>query len=254
MPRFFVGSDQLQDGSVTIAGRDAHHLARSLRVRPGEIVVVVEAERLVEHGVEVVSVDRDTVTGRIAWTRPARGEPAIEVDVLQAIPAQGMDDAVEALTVAGAHAVWPVLTARGVARPDASRAAARVDRWQAVATESAQLAGRAHVPKIHPVRSLGDAVAALPPGCRILACVTGTTATPLSRYALEPGSRAALVVGPEGGLDAADLRVLSGAGATLAHLGARVVPSRLAGFLALSLLLARSGDLDAPLTPLPAET
>ena len=61
-----------------------------------------------------------------------------------------------------------------------------------------------------------------------------------------------LVIGPEGGLDAADLRTLADTGAINVHLGARTLPSRLAGAVATSLLLASSGDLDAAPAPRPA--
>ena len=53
------------------------------------------------------------------------------------------------------------------------------------------------------------------------------------------------MIGPEGGLDVTDLRGLDDAGAVTVHLGSRTLPSRLAGAVATSLLLAGAGDLDA---------
>jgi len=61
----------------------------------------------------------------------------------------------------------------------------------------------------------------------------------------------ALVIGPEGGLDASDLDALSGVDATCVHLGPRTLPSRLAGAVATALLLAGAGDLDFAAEPLP---
>jgi 16S rRNA (uracil1498-N3)-methyltransferase len=59
-----------------------------------------------------------------------------------------------------------------------------------------------------------------------------------------------LVIGPEGGLDTRDLRVLDDSGAITVHLGSRTLPSRLAGAVATSLLLAGAGDLnEAPAPP-----
>jgi len=49
MPRFFVGADQLVDGTASVLGQDAEHLARSLRAQIGQLVVVVD-ESGVEHG------------------------------------------------------------------------------------------------------------------------------------------------------------------------------------------------------------
>jgi hypothetical protein len=48
------------------------------------------------------------------------------------------------------------------------------------------------------------------------------------------------------------VRALDECGATHGHLGARTFPSRLAGAIATSLLLAAAGDLDAAAAPPPS--
>ena len=52
MPRFFIPSEQVRDGHAEILGADAVHLARSLRVHSGEVVVVIVADEHIEHGLE----------------------------------------------------------------------------------------------------------------------------------------------------------------------------------------------------------
>ncbi|MEA4883508.1 MAG: RNA methyltransferase PUA domain-containing protein [Clostridia bacterium] len=42
MRRFFVGSDCVQDGRITIAGRDARHIERVLRLRPGDLLSAMD--------------------------------------------------------------------------------------------------------------------------------------------------------------------------------------------------------------------
>jgi 16S rRNA (uracil1498-N3)-methyltransferase len=241
VPRFFVSSSQVNGDTVLLTGSQALHLAGALRARPDERFVVVEDGRR-EHGMVVQSASRERVTGKIVWTRHATGEPALRVHVLQAIPARGMEDAVEALAAAGAYVIAPVLTGRGVVRPDSARAAARLERWRTIAREGAQLAGRARSPEVHDIRSLDGALTALPQPCRILACVA-TASQQLSAIDVDQRTPVALAIGPEGGLDDSDLQLLHAAGATQVHLGARIMPSRLAGFLAVSLLMQRAGEL-----------
>jgi len=249
MPRFFVPAEQVHGATVVISGRDAEHVARSLRMRPGETVIVVEDGQR-EHGVVLDSVSPEEVGGRITWSRDVTGEPALEVHVIQAIPARGMDETVEALALAGATAIWPVLTTRGVARPYPRRVSARLERWRVIAREAAQLAGRARAPTVHQTLPLEAAVRALPSGCLILACVIdASTAARLVRP--DVGRPVAVVIGPEGGLDERDRALLHTAGAIEVHLGARVMPSRLAGFLALSLVLSTAHDLDTAVAPPP---
>ena len=233
----------MRDGVVRIDGDDAAHLARSLRVRPGERIVVVEDGRLL-HEILVTEVLLTRVTGTVQRTAAASGDSEAAIHVLQAIPARGMDDAVEALTIAGSHAIHPVLTERGVARPDADAARRRRERWQAIAREAAQLAGRATVPVVSAPRSFEGALGALPAGCRILACVATTDATPIARIRIDGDAAVACVIGPEGGLGHGDLSALDAAAAERVHLGERIVPSRLAGFMAVTLILGAQGELD----------
>jgi 16S rRNA (uracil1498-N3)-methyltransferase len=90
---------------------------------------------------------------------------------------------------------------------------------------------------------LAAALAQLPEGARILVCMVDA-AVPLVRLEIDPARPAALVVGPEGGLDPVELDRLRQAGAEMVHLGPRVLPARRAAIVAAGLLLARAGDLD----------
>jgi 16S rRNA (uracil1498-N3)-methyltransferase len=244
MPRFFVTPSQIDADRATLTSVDADHLARSLRARPGETIVVVEGGA-VEHGVRLDEVSATRVSGTIVWSRPASGEPRLAIHVLQAVPAQGMDATVEALTEAGVSSIRPVLTSRTIARPDAARAVRRLERWESIAREAAQLAGRAAPPLVHPVMSLRDAVHNLPPGTRMVVCDARTGSVRILDAVHDHPAGIGLVIGPEGGLDDADLEMLVETGAVVVHLGPRTWPSRFAGTVATALLLAASGDLDS---------
>lgn len=245
VPRFFVDAGAVDGDVVHIGGESAAHLARSLRARAGESIVVVEAGTT-EHGVVLTHVGATRVSGRIEWSRPATGESRLRIHVLQAMPARGFDDTIEALAIAGADTIHPVITERGVVRPDAGASRTKAARWEAIAREAAQLAGRARAPRIAPTMPLAGALAALPAPCPILACVAGERAIPIEAVAVGDTATVACVIGPEGGLGPRDLSELDAHDATTVHLGPRVIPSRMAGFVAVSLLLARSGDLDRP--------
>jgi 16S rRNA (uracil1498-N3)-methyltransferase len=214
-------------------------------------MIVVIAGGAVEHGVVLEEVSPSRVSGAVVWSRPVSGEPRLAIHVLQAIPAQTMNATVEALTVAGAASIRPVLTGRTVVRPDPSQASRRAEHWQAIAREAAQLAGRAAPPHVSPVAPLRDALEQLPATARVLACVIRGDSTPILAAASTSPAEIALVIGPEGGFDDADLDALAHAGAAYVHLGPRTLPSRLAGAVATAILLAGAGDLDGTAEPPP---
>jgi len=213
-------------------------------MRVGELLSVAD-DSGIEHDVRVENVERDRVEGLVVASRPVRSEPTLRVHMVQSLPRQGMDDAVDAMTQGGAAAIWPVTSDRSVARPDAARIAKRTDRWRSIAREAAGLAYRGFPPEIAGLGDLRETLAALPEDTRILACTVGGGATPLTSIDVDTGRPAALCVGPEGGWSAADLATLAAAGAGPVHLGPRVYRSRLAGAFACTMLLARAGDCDA---------
>jgi len=249
VPRLFVTREQISDGAVVIGGEPGRHLAGALRTRPGELIVVVDdADQ--EHGVRVVSVEAERVTGAIVWSRRASGEPRLQLEVVHALIRE-MDDVVAALAEVGASVIHPVVAQRSLSRPDPERAAARARHWAEIAREAAELAHRARVPTVRPLGGLEAGLAGLPEGSRILACMVDA-AVPLARLEIDPARPAALVVGPEGGLSPAEAGRLREAGAEMVHLGPRVLPARRAAAFAAGLLLSRAGDLDAGMPAAPS--
>ena len=240
MPRLFVPASAIDNGVTVIDGVAARHLS-ALRVKAGEQVRIVD-DGGTEHGLVVVTATSDSVECRVTWSRPASGDPELHVTVLQAVCKDGMAEAIDAAVAAGAAAIAPVVTERTIVDLSGERAARRAERWQAVAREAAQVAFRATVPEVFPVRPLREAVNALAPSTRLLVCAMTDNAKPLAERTFETNS-VALVIGPEGGFSVADLDTLAMAGAEAVHLGPRVFRSRLAASHALIALMLRAGEL-----------
>jgi 16S rRNA (uracil1498-N3)-methyltransferase len=247
--RFFIGGEVDSRSGVAIEGALAHHIARSLRMRPGDTIVAVDGGGR-EHGVRLRRVAANLVEGDVTWSRPATGEPRLRITVVQALPRERIEDCIDVLVEAGAAEIRPVLTERVVSRPADHRVAHRLRRWRAIAAESAQLAGRGIIPVVHAPTPLADGLAALAAGTRVIAC-TFDGLTALSALDVDNARPLALCIGPEGGFSEGDLAVLRDADAELVHLGARVLRTRYAGAIATTLLLGRAGDLGTPLAAAP---
>ncbi|MDQ6847919.1 MAG: 16S rRNA (uracil(1498)-N(3))-methyltransferase [Candidatus Dormibacteraeota bacterium] len=248
--RFFVNGGDIASDGLVMEGAVANHIARSLRMRSGDSIVVVD-DRNREHGVLLRSVRPERIEGEVSWTRPVTGEPVLRITVVQALPRERMEDCVDLLVEVGAAEIRPVITERVVSRTPGDRFPNRVHRWQAVATESAQLAGRGSIPRVHSPVALDDALAALDKGTRLLAC-TFDANHPLAELAVDSASPLALCVGPEGGFGAGDLETLRQAGAQPVHMGARILRTRYASAIGCALLLAGSGDLADAVAAAPA--
>ncbi len=243
MTRFHLAPGAVQGDRVIFEASAAHHLGRVLRAAVGDLVQAVDP-----HG-ELLSVRLTEIAPRrAAGLVVARArldtESPLRLTLAQAVPkGDKMESIVRMTTELGVTRVIPLMTERGVVRLEPERSRSRLARWQRVAREAAQQSGRAAVPEITAPRALSG-WRPDPEADGLLICLWEDEPRGLFGL-LPPGPCPAVtvVVGPEGGLSAEEVRDLAGAGALVAGLGPRVLRTETAGAIAVALLQSRYGDL-----------
>jgi 16S rRNA (uracil1498-N3)-methyltransferase len=225
----FVEASQFADGGVVIGGPQGHHLARVLRVRPGERGVAVAQGT--EHEIEVVEVAGSRVVGRVVGQRPIQGEPDLQITLLQAVlPNPDFDAVIEGGTAVGIARFVAVQAERSVARPTPQRLA----RWQLIAGSAAEQSHRGEVPDVIGPVSLPAALEQAR-GARLLV-LEPSASVPLAR-AIDESKAYTIAVGPEGGWTAAELSLMRERGGVSVNLGPRVLRARLAPLVAAAILV-----------------
>lgn len=229
--RFFAAPQELEKETLSFAPREAHHIARVLRLRPGASLVVFDGSREAE--VELVEVGASVVTARRTG-QPSVSRRPVEIALIQGVPrGSKMDTVVRMGTEIGISAIHPVLTDRTVVEPSASR----VDRWRRVALEAARQCGRGDSPEIHAPARLEEALAALGPVDLFIVPWESET-LPIGEVAAAcPFLTAAVLIGPEGGLTSGDVAYARAAGGRPVSLGALVLRTETAGLVATAMLL-----------------
>jgi len=225
----FVDASQISEGRVRIEGKEGHHLARVLRVRPGERGVAVSNGR--EYEIEVVEVGGNRVLARVHSDRPVQGEPHLGITLLQAVlPNPDFDAAIEGGTAVGIGRFIAVQSQRSVARP----ASQRLARWQAIAVSAAEQSHRGQVPEVMGPVSLPAALE-VASGARLLV-LEPSAPVPLVR-AIDGSDRYTIAVGPEGGWTDDELSLMRERGGVMVNLGARILRARLAPVVAAAILV-----------------
>ncbi|HVP61805.1 MAG TPA: 16S rRNA (uracil(1498)-N(3))-methyltransferase [Myxococcaceae bacterium] len=223
---------------VRVEGAALRHL-RVARVVPGETVEVFDGRGRAWAG-WLETVDEGGAVLRLAEER--RGEAGRTVVLIQGLPkGDKLDWVLQKSTELGVSAVWPVVTARSVARPKLEALAARHARWQRIVEEAARQSGRTEVPEVAALRPLEEAVKALPTGVRLLVLDEEE-----QRERLGPAAgdgAVALVIGPEGGLEREEVEALRTAGGVPVSLGPLVLRTETAGVAALAVLRHLDGLL-----------
>lgn len=237
MPRVFVPSERLSGDRVVLDGEPHRHLAKVLRLQPGNDVLVFDGGGT-EIEARVLAVGPRTIELALGLRRAVALAP-VSITLLQGVPkGDRMDLIVQKATELGVARIVPVFSSRSVARPSAGRAR----RWQTIAQEAARQSGRADVPEVTAPQVLAEAVAAVREGSRFVLWEE-EHGHPL-RSALHADPHIALLIGPEGGLSVEEVVEARTHGFVPVGLGPRVLRVETAAIVAVALVQAAAGGLD----------
>lgn len=249
MRRFYVPPGTVAGDQVRLEGPLARRLARVLRLRPGDVVVLFDGSGR-EHLVRLSELSEAAACGRVVESRPGLAEPAVEVILYQSpVKGERFEWVLEKGTELGVARFVPLVLERAVVRP--SPRGARAARWERIVIEAAEQCGRAILPEVSPPQTLAEALASAP-GLRILPYEgeggLGLRGV-LREKAREPaaGGRriVSLLIGPEGGFEAEEVRLAREVGVHVVSLGARILRSETAGIVAAAAVLYEFGGLGA---------
>ncbi len=235
IPRLFLDDTLAEGAEAEAAPGQAHHLGTVLRRGPGDPVRVFNA-REGEFAATIAHLRKDRARFLIgARLRAPEAEPG-PILLVAALKRDAMDWVVEKATELGAARILPVLTRRSaVDRANAARLAA-------IARGAAEQCERLSVPEVAEAAPLHRILDAWEGGALVLAQERG--AAPALRDAVAGLSSApALLVGPEGGFEAAELDDLRRRAFVVpAALGPRILRAETAAVAGLAALQALVGD------------
>jgi 16S rRNA (uracil1498-N3)-methyltransferase len=161
--------------------------------------------------------------------------------VVQALPKGDRGElAVELMAEAGVDEIVPWAAARCVTRWRQERRDKSLARWRATAREAGKQARRAWLPEVAEPATTAQVTARI--DAATAAFVLHETAT-TSLGALDPPATGEIivVVGPEGGLNDAEIEAFTAVGGRAALLGPTVLRTSTAGVVAAVVLLSRTG-------------
>lgn len=229
---------------VALPDDEARHLARVLRLRAGDPVVVFDG-RGGEFDASIERIAGDQADVRIGGARVPAAEPRVAVTLAQAVlKGDRMDEVVRDAVMMGVAAIQPVVTTRTEVSAATLARARRRERWERIAIASAKQCARAVVPAIHEPReshALADAIAArhLPaPAWLLVEPSAAGGAAGLRDIDPAPPREATLVIGPEGGWTRVEIEALAGVCRPVT-MGARTIRADAMAVVAIAALFTR---------------
>ena len=243
MARFYAPDAEQAGALAVLPDEEAEHLTRVLRLTTGAAIRVFNG-RGGEFDATIEEIARRRVQVRLDAVRDAQAEPRIAVTLAQAaLKGDKMDDVVRDAVMMGVAAVQPFVAARSDVSLATVQRGRRRERWQRIAVSAAKQCGRATVPPVlepRPFSEVADALARIilpEPALMFVEPSAASGTLTLSDLADAAPREATVVIGPEGGWEAAEIERGSAA-CRLVTLGARTLRADAMGIVALAALFA----------------
>ena len=229
---------------VIISHLDWRRLGRT-RERVGEIVTLSDcAGKSFRGRVKAVAAEQVRVFIFEAMGGPV--ESGLELMLLQALPdKERMELIIQKATELGADVIVPFHSLHSIRLAEREQKQKKAHRWPAIALAAAKQCRRERVPTVAEVTDLAGAMAwAETAQVKIAVWEKEKSLSLRAALGQEPKpASAALLVGPEGGLEEAEVERLKQAGFIIASLGRRILRTETAAIAGLSLLQYEWGDL-----------
>ena len=239
MTRFFVSPEELGSDNIQLVGENASH-AKVLRLKAGEQVLVCDGE-----GRECLCAVVDTAWNlEVIERRESVSEPGVQVSVYMAFPkSDKLEHVIQKATELGVYEIVAFPSARCVSKPDEKSLKKKLERWQKIAASAAEQSGRGRIPQVVILPSFAEALKRGAESDLPMMFYENEQATTL-HMALNAGEwkSAALLTGPEGGLEEKEVAKAMEAGWKVCTLGKRILRCETAPLCALSAVMYAAGE------------
>ena len=272
--RYFT--TEIADGTAVLRGTDAHHLARVMRARMGDTVILCDGSA-VEYTATITGFGDDCVEFAVEPGYPSAAEPSVEVTLLAGYPKQDkLEQIIKHGVELGAAHVVPFFSRYCVAAP--KKEEQKNERYNRIALEAAKQCGRGVLPDVAlPLPNFGAVCRTFDQYDLVLFCYEcggGPGRPPRAAAAPPPrqnpphprgpgggGPRGrqllaeaapadgkkrkiAIVTGAEGGFAAEEAEMAAKAGAKTVGLGPRILRCETAPLAVLASVMTLTGNLE----------
>lgn len=242
MQRFFFDNEVISDGGFEVSGEKFNHIVRVLRMTVGEKAIFCDG-KATDFECELVQLNDRTASFHVIDSYANNTEPELKITIFQCIPkGEKMDEVVKRCVQFGAYEIVPVLSKRCVSRPDKKSMLKKTDRLNKISRASAMQSMRGCIPVISDAVDFKTAVLKMKDYGTSFVCYENEEnrlVTDIKNFAND----VAVLIGPEGGLDADEVAYAAEQGVYSVSLGKRILRTEDAAAFLIPILLSQTNNL-----------
>lgn len=247
MNRFFVNVNNLLENKIIIDDKnDVKHLTKVLRSEQGDKYEIC----LSNEDVYIAAydcIDGDNVMLEIDHKLEKSFESNIDITLFQGLPkSDKMDMIVQKCTELGVNTFCPVVMTRSVSKfNDKKSERKKLDRWLKIAHEAAKQSKRTKLPQILSPLNTKELVDKFKEYDLIIVPYENENSLGIKEALRkdEAAKKIGILIGPEGGFDDSEIKLIEEASGVVVTLGPRILRTETAGLCATSVIQYELGDL-----------
>ena len=241
MPVFFIQSQDVVDGTVTITDPLLSHIAKSLRAKPGDALIFNDDKGHRYH-TTVGHITKQALQATIQQVEdhPLSTRPLL-ILAQALLKGEKMGWVIQKATELGVSAIVPLITERVILKLSGNQGETHHARWKRIALEAAQQSERWTLPTILPIQTFQQFLESSRQSPGIFMAERGKSPSLLTIPCATNKSKTevTVIIGPEGGWSAEEIDAAQSHNWTFASFGKEILRAETASLAALAILQAR---------------
>ena len=250
MGKFFVKTNQIEENKVNILNDDVNHIKNVLRLNVLDNIEICNKDTGENYNCKISNILNNRIECNIINKIDSTTEGNVKIDVYQGLPKfDKMELIIQKGTELGVTNFIPVKFNRCIVKIDKKDENKKIDRWQKIAEVASKQSGRDFVPNVKKVIGINEI-------CDII----NKYDIVFLAYELEKNNfikneflklngtkeqyNIAIIIGPEGGLEEREVKILETSGAKVVSLGNRILRTETASMQMVSIIMYELEDIN----------
>ena len=242
MPKFFIKNDQVKDEYIDITGDDVNHIKNVLRLKIDDCIQVCNSDTGNNYKAQIVSVEKSNIKCSIIEKLNSTVESNVYIHILQGLPkADKMELIIQKCTELGVQEITPVNMERSIVKLNPKDETKKIQRWQKIAEVAAKQSGRDKITQINNIVKFKDIFNVLKDYDTFLVAYEKEKENTLKKELIKlkevTSPKIAVLIGPEGGIDDEEIKVLKMNNTKIITLGKRILRTETVALNVLSIIM-----------------
>ena len=238
MPHFFIKKDNIEKDFITIDDNENYrHIARSLRARVGEKLLLID-EKQIQYETVITDINSSEVICKIEKSYPSKRDLEFDLYLAQTpLRSDAQLTIIEKATELGARAVYPIITDNCALNK--SVLLKKYEKWQKVMIEASKQCERAKIPTCYEPCSLDEVLKNK--FDKIIVFGERSTEISLKNYLasnpITKSEKILVIIGPEGGFSQKEFDYFKDKNLPVVTLGDLILKAETAVIMALGCIV-----------------